>query len=203
MAYLAWAVGRLWQLMEGSPLKISLNLQLIPFVDNKDITHRPGKSIPHVDCLSHDDWLWDKPIRSGGYGGRISRDMDRRISKPSNQACVLGTSRRGRSKKKVGWIGGSVHAWFHACFSHQRYTPAARAKTGRLWRFSRDGDVEEPDGPEVEKFCFVFLFFFLSVFHACIQELWDIARRAGGPVRGGRPSSWGLAAWRLGAKAAG
>jgi len=24
----------------------------MPFVDNMEIAHRPGKSIPHVDCLS-------------------------------------------------------------------------------------------------------------------------------------------------------
>jgi hypothetical protein len=27
-------------------------MQLMPFVANMDITHRPGKCIPYVDCLS-------------------------------------------------------------------------------------------------------------------------------------------------------
>jgi hypothetical protein len=38
---------------------------------------------------------------------------------------------------------------------HRGYAPTARAKMRRLWGFSREGDVEEPDGPEVEKCCFV------------------------------------------------
>ena len=41
----------------------------------------------------------------------------------------------------------------------------------RLWRFSRDGGAEKPDGPECKKSCFVFHSSFSSVFNVCIQEL--------------------------------
>ena len=70
----------------------------------------------------------------------------------------------------------------------------------RLWRFSRDGGAEKPDGPEREKSCFVFHSSFSSVFNACIQELWDIARRAG-TCRRRKAKTWGLASWRLGGSA--
>jgi hypothetical protein len=128
-------------------------------------------------------WLWDKPIRRGGYGGRIRRDMDRRIARPSNRACVLGTGQRRRSEKKVGRMGAA------------RVTRGGYGALAAMMLGSQIGWM-------LKSFVSSFLFFFLSVFHACIQELWDIARRAGGPVRGGKPSSQGLAAWRLGAKAA-
>jgi len=76
MACLAWAVARLCQYLEGSAFKVftdhsaissilwsfactsySLRLdkfcmQLMSFIDNMDIVHRPGKSIPHIDSLS-------------------------------------------------------------------------------------------------------------------------------------------------------
>jgi len=95
MACLAWAVGRLRQYLEGSPFKVftdhseipailrssantsySLHLdkfrmQLMPFIDNMDIAHRPGKSIPHVDCLSRNIGLGTSPKDSaGGYDGQ-------------------------------------------------------------------------------------------------------------------------------------
>jgi hypothetical protein len=93
MACLAWAVGRLRQYLEGSPFKVftdhsaipgilrssastsySLRLdkfcmQLMPFVDNMDITHRPGKSIPHVDCLSRNVGTGTSQSEMGGTVG--------------------------------------------------------------------------------------------------------------------------------------
>jgi hypothetical protein len=76
MASLDWAVGRLRQHLEGSPFKVladhsaipgilrssastsyslrldKLRMQLTPFVDNIGIARQPGKSTPHIDCLS-------------------------------------------------------------------------------------------------------------------------------------------------------
>ena len=49
----------------------------------------------------------------GGYSGRISDDVDCRISRPSNRARVLGTGRRRQSEKKVRRIGSPIHA---CCF---------------------------------------------------------------------------------------
>jgi hypothetical protein len=76
MACLVWAVGRLREYLEGAPFKVftdhsaipgilrlsagttyslrvdKFRMQLMPFVDNMEITHQHGKSIPHVDCQS-------------------------------------------------------------------------------------------------------------------------------------------------------
>jgi hypothetical protein len=93
MACLAWAVGRLRQYLEGSPFKVitdhsaipgilrssastsyslrldKFRMQLMPFVDNMDITHRPGKSIPHVDCLSRNVGSGTSQSEAGGTAG--------------------------------------------------------------------------------------------------------------------------------------
>jgi hypothetical protein len=86
-------VGRLRQYLEGSPFKVftdhsaipgilrssastsySLHLdkfrmQLMPFVDKMEITHRPGKSIPHVDCLSRNVGTVTSQSEMGGTVG--------------------------------------------------------------------------------------------------------------------------------------
>jgi len=90
MACLAWAVGRLRQYLDGSPFKVftdpsaipgilwssantsyslrldKFRMQLMPFIDNMDIIHQPGKSLPHVDCLSRNIGLGTSPKDSAG-----------------------------------------------------------------------------------------------------------------------------------------
>jgi len=90
MASLAWAVGRLSQYLEGSPFKVftdhsaipgilrssantsyslcldKFRMQLMPFIDNMEIVHRPGQSIPHIDCLSRNIGLGTSRKDSAG-----------------------------------------------------------------------------------------------------------------------------------------
>lgn len=97
IACLAWAVGCLRQYLDGSPFRVftdhsaipgilrssastsySLKLDkfrmaLMPFIDNMDIIHKPGKSIPHVDCLSRNVALrTDADSSDGRASGRIT-----------------------------------------------------------------------------------------------------------------------------------
>jgi len=97
MACLAWAVGRLRQYLEGAPFKVftdhsaipgilrssagttyslrldKFRMQLMPFVDNMEITHRPGKSIPHVDCLSRN--VNSGTSRPDSTGGTVPQSL--------------------------------------------------------------------------------------------------------------------------------
>ena len=90
MTCLAWAVGHLRQYLEGSPFKVitdhsaipgilrssantsysllldKFRMQLMPFIDHMDIVHRPGKSIPQVDCLSRNIGLGTSERDSAG-----------------------------------------------------------------------------------------------------------------------------------------
>jgi hypothetical protein len=79
--------------------------------------------------------------------------------------------------------------------------PAARAMTSRLWRFSRDGDVEEPDGPEVEKFCFVFFVLFLQCLPRMYAGALGHSSTSGRTCQGRKARLSGLgslASWRQG-----
>jgi len=45
----------------------------MPFVDNMETTHRPGKSIPHVDCLSRN--VSSGTSQPDSAGGTVPRQL--------------------------------------------------------------------------------------------------------------------------------
>jgi hypothetical protein len=60
----------------------------MPFVDNMEITHRPGKSIPHVDCLSRN--VSSGTSQPHSAGGTVPRPLASQVVEIEDQKVKIG-----------------------------------------------------------------------------------------------------------------